>query len=90
MSGSVAACIQALSLRGVNNARSVIKKATEEPGNVRKVFASVTRTGSSPVLPIDLPGELLMNLFSLKLSTAHNDQSNRTVTPFAVDTSAIP
>jgi len=90
MSVSEAACIQALSLRGVTNARSVIKKATEEPGNVRKVFASVTGTGSSPVLEIDLSGELLMNLLSLTLSTAHNDQSNRTVTPFAVDTSAIP
>jgi hypothetical protein len=68
----------------------VIKKATEKPRNVRNVFASVTGTGSSPVIPIDLPGELLMNLLSLTLSTAHNDQSNRTVTPFSVDTSAIP
>ncbi len=75
MSGSLAACIQALSLRGVTNARSVIKKATEKPGNVRNVFASVTGTGSTPVLPIDLPRELLMNLLSLTLSTAQNDQS---------------
>jgi hypothetical protein len=57
----------------------VIKKAAEEPGNVRKVFACITGTGSSPFLPIDLPGELFMNLLSLKLSTAHNHQSNRTV-----------
>lgn len=49
------------------NARPLSKKAAEEPRrNAGKVFASVNGTGSSPGLPIDLRGEVLLrNFFSL-------------------------
>jgi hypothetical protein len=50
--------------------RPLSKKAAEEPRrNAGKVFASVNGTGSSPGLPIDLRGEVLLrNFFSLHCS----------------------
>jgi hypothetical protein len=50
------------------NVRPLSKQAAEEPRrNAGKVFASVNGTGSSPGLPIDLRGEVLLrNFFSLR------------------------